>query len=239
MRILLLGSFDFADHLGALGHEVFTCGPDSAANLCLMDQDPDWRTIEKLAKKQGLSFEAVLVCDNVGSRCLPTGIAHCPAVTAFYGIDAPLNEFWQRPYARLFDVAFLDQPEQAQALAEIHGNAHWLPLGIDPEKYAGPAPQTVKPGVAFVGVVNPAVRPKRSALLERISHIAPPGNQRRPPGPVVFHQRRGGHVPRLSGRTERKPVPRFYHQAPGGHGRGRLFAKRGCASGNDAAFQRI
>ncbi len=172
MRILLLGSFDFAGHIDALGHDVFTCGPDSTSDLCLMDQDPDWRTIAKEAQKQGLNFDAVVVCDNVGRRCLPTGMADCPAVTAFYGIDAPLNEFWQKPYSRLFDVALFDQPEQSDALFEIHRNVHWLPLGVDPEKYTGPAPQTFKPGVAFVGVVNPAVRPKRSALLDRISRIA-------------------------------------------------------------------
>lgn len=171
MRLLLLGSFDFEGPLKRLGLEVYTCGSAADADLRVADHDPDWLAIQKTAAGLGLSFDAVLVCDNVGNRSLPLGLTGCPAVTAFFGVDAPLNDFWQQPYSQLFDIALFDQPEQARSAN--HDNAHWLPLGVNPSLYRGPAPANPDHGVAFVGVVNPIVRPKRSAILDRVRRLAP------------------------------------------------------------------
>ncbi len=172
LRILLLGSLDFAAPLSALGHQVVTCvvsgqDPDQPG------QDPAWHDIKRLLKCEHGHLDAVLVTDYVGWRTLPTGLWDAEPVTAFYGLDAPINAFWQMPYARLFDVALLDQTAQAERLARVHPGAGWLPVAIDPALYQGALPPSQHAGVCFVGVVNQRVRPKRSAVLAKVGRMAP------------------------------------------------------------------
>lgn len=171
MRLVILGSDTFAAPLRGLGHEVMTCGPQG--DLVSADPDPEWALLAKFLAQKGFKADAIIVTDNVGSRQLPTGIHESPLVTAFYGVDSPLNRFWQEPYALNFDLAFLDQTEEAERLAKLHTNAFWLPVGIEPSLYEVSPPACETPGVCFVGVVDENVRPKRSALLTRIAKHAP------------------------------------------------------------------
>ena len=171
MRFLMLGSDNFADPLRGLGHEVLFCGPDQDADLKISSQDIAWPELSRKLAKSGFKPEVIMVCDNVGYRTLPINLYESDAITVFYGIDSPLNRFWQMPYARLFDLAFLDQPTEAEFLAARHGQAHWLPVGIQPELYGGSHRGPVSPGGAFVGVVNERVRPKRSALLDLLAGV--------------------------------------------------------------------
>lgn len=171
LHLLLLGHSAFAQPLKDLGHRVTVCGPGREADLPLAEPDPDWGQVERLTR--GLGHDAVLVTDDVGFRRLPLGLWQAEQVTAFYGVDSPLNRFWQFDYAALFDLAWLDQPDDAASLAESHAGAGWLPLGVDPARYQGQAPAVTQPGVCFVGVVEPSVRPKRSALLDKIAKRAP------------------------------------------------------------------
>ncbi len=170
MRLVILGNDTFAKPLRELGHEVLYCGP--GGDLALADPDPDWVMVSKLLNKRGFEPEAVLVTDNVGSRCLPTGLPGAQAVTAFYGVDAPLNRFWQMPYAKLFDLAFLDQRTEARDLAASHPGAVWLPVAVDPALYEVEASGPEEAGVCFVGVVDERVRPKRSALLAKVAKLS-------------------------------------------------------------------
>ena len=165
MRMLLLGSDNFAPALRRLGCQVVTAGPGDGADLRLDQGDPDWRDLRRVV---GEDFDAILVTDHIGRRTLPTGLWSAKAVTVFYGVDAPLNEFWQCKYARLFDLALFDQPQQVQALAAVHPAAHWLPLAVEPELYHSQAQAQVAPGASFVGVVDETVRPKRAAVLDRV-----------------------------------------------------------------------
>ena len=167
MRLVILGSDTFAEPLRGLGHEVLTCGPNG--DLVAADADLEWTLLERLLQKKGFAPDALLMTDNVGSRQLPTGLYNSPLITAFYGVDSPLNRFWQEPYAQLFDLAFLDQAEEAARLAKLHSGTHWLPVGIDPSLYEVKPCSSEIPGVCFVGVVDEAVRPKRSALLAKLS----------------------------------------------------------------------
>lgn len=165
MRMLLLGSDNFAPALRQLGCQVVSAAPWEGADLRLGQGDPDWRDLRQAT---GDDFDAILVTDHIGRRTLPTGLWGARAVTVFYGVDAPLNEFWQSKYARLFDLALFDQPRQAQALTVLHPAAHWLPLAVEPELYRSQAQPQDTPGACFVGVVDEAVRPKRSAVLARV-----------------------------------------------------------------------
>jgi tetratricopeptide (TPR) repeat protein len=170
VRILILGSDNFAEPLRRLGCRVLTCGPEG--ELRLAEPDPDWPQVEAAARRAGFAPQAVVVTDHVGRRLLPTGLADCPVVTVFYGVDSPLNRFWQTPYARLFDLALLDQPGEAEELAQSHPGAAWLPVGVDPAAYQVARPEAEVLEVCFVGVVDSKVRPKRSAVLERVARRA-------------------------------------------------------------------
>jgi len=171
VHFLLLGHDTFAEPLRRLGHQVTTCSVDPGADLPVDDPDPDWSLIQRLIRGRGC--QAVLVTDDVGYRQMPCGLWRSELPVAFYGVDSPLNRFWQRPYARLFDLAWLDQPAEAEDLAAVHPRAQWLPVAVDPARYQGPPADQVKDGVCFVGVVDPRVRPKRSAVLERVARVTP------------------------------------------------------------------
>ena len=173
MRVLLLGSDYLAPSLRGLGCSVLTCGPHAKADLPLDELDPDWRGLTALLGPRRQKVDAVLVCDDVGMRKLPIGLSAAEAVTVFYGVDSPLNRFWQMPYAKLFDLAFLDQPAEAQVLAASHPGAAWLPVAVDPGRYQGARSDPPRASLCFVGVVNDSVRPKRSALLKRVARLAP------------------------------------------------------------------
>lgn len=171
VHILVLGHDAFAGPLRRLGHRVTVCGRDPSAEVKVRDPDPDWRSLAGTAEARGV--EAVLVTDDIGSRKLPCGLWKADMPTAFYGLDSPLNRFWQEPYARLFDLAWLDQPDEAARLAAGHPACSWLPVGIDPALYQGSGQGPRQAGVCFVGVRNDAVRPKRDAVLKRVAAAAP------------------------------------------------------------------
>ncbi|MCA1905446.1 MAG: glycosyltransferase [Desulfarculus sp.] len=165
MRILLLGSDNFALALRRLGCQVVTAGPGEEADLRLDSSDPDWRELRSVV---GEDFDAIVVTDHIGRRVLPTGLWAAKAVTVFYGVDAPLNVFWHRHFARLFDLALFDQPQPAEDLASVHPASHWLPLAVETELYRNDFQPQDTPGACFVGVVDAALRPKRSAVLARL-----------------------------------------------------------------------
>lgn len=167
-----MGNDNFAKPLRDLGHQVWRAGAEPAAELHLSLGDPDWREVCAQAAAKRLVFDMVLVGDDVGCRTLPTGLWGAEAVTVFYGVDSPLNRFWQTPYARLFDLPLLDQPREAADLARLHPSAGWLPVGVDLELYAGQGPENRLPGVCFVGVLDPPIRPKRSAVLDKVAQVA-------------------------------------------------------------------
>jgi hypothetical protein len=171
LRILILGSDNLAAPLKKLGHNVLFCGHDPGADLAIDRLDPDWRDIRPGLQKRGFSPDVVLVTDNLGLRTLPTGLWAVPAVTVFYGIDSPINRFWHSAYAPLFDLVFMDQPKEAEQLAKLGDQAHWLPVGVDYSLYENNAGAARQKGVCFVGVVDEKVRPKRSALLDKVAGL--------------------------------------------------------------------
>ena len=173
MRFALLGSDNFAAPLRGLGHEVLFCATSKDADIKTSSRDAAWPELARKLGNRGFKPDAVIVCDDIGYRTLPVQLYDSDVITVFYGVDSPLNRFWQMPYARLFDLAFLDQPAEAEHLAAKHHRSHWLPVGIEPEYYVGRHTGALLPGGVFVGVVNQKVRPKRSALLNLLGSVAP------------------------------------------------------------------
>lgn len=168
MPILLLGSDNLAAPLRQLGQQVIYCGPDETADIVLKDPDPEWAVLEKMLGSS--QPEIIILSDNIGQRCLPTGLWGARALTVFYGVDSPLNRFWQSAYANIFDIACLDQKTDVSAAS--HARCFWLPVGINAELYQGSPAAPPVDGVCFVGVVDDKLRPKRSAVLGQAEQVA-------------------------------------------------------------------
>ncbi|MDR1396997.1 MAG: glycosyltransferase [Desulfarculales bacterium] len=172
MALLLLGSDNLAEALKRQGFEVITCACSQDADIPLSSPDPDWPEVASRLRRLGVKAETLLLCDRIGGRVLPTGLWAAPLTTVFYGLDSPLNFFWQEPYSRLFDIAALDQKEQAQSLGRGKNDRHWLPVAVEPSLYQGRPASPGEAGVCFVGVVDENIRPKRSAVLAKVKGLA-------------------------------------------------------------------
>ncbi len=171
MPIVLLGSDNLAQGLRELGQDVLLCSADPEADIVSSGGDPEWATLNKTLQRKGITPRAILVSDQIGGRTLPTGLWGAAVPTIFYGVDAPLNQFWHTSYAQLFDIACLDQLTQAHDLSKLHPCCQWLPVAIDPHFYQDGTKIGQHSGACFVGVVDDKLRPKRSAVLTKISGI--------------------------------------------------------------------
>ena len=162
MRILLLGSGYFKPWLAKAGAEVAAAGPDPD---CELRADPSEVDLSRLAAGMKPGPDLVLLTDDLGRRVLPWGLERCGLPKVYYGVDAPLNLFWQVHLAHLFDLVALDQKEEAEKLSARTGReVLWLPVGVDPSLYEGPPEEEVH-DLAFVGTVEERVRPRRSNIL--------------------------------------------------------------------------
>ena len=161
MTILLLGSDYFHKALINLGCDVVRAGTDRDCELPMEEKDLD---IPRIISRLGREPEAVILTDDLGRRIFPSGLERTSAPKVYYGVDGPLNLFWQKHFARLFDLVLLDQKSTVQ---EIPGS-HWLPVGIDTSLYQGPTEEP-QCDIGFVGVINPKVRPKRSNIISLLS----------------------------------------------------------------------
>jgi tetratricopeptide (TPR) repeat protein len=159
MLFLVLGSTYFDQALTRLGHRIVRpeygqSDPDLADILARMDTTPD----------------ALLLVDDLGRRVFPKGLRTLEAPRVYYAVDGPINAYWQRHFSALFDVVMVDQKNSAQNLnAMIPAQAVWLPVAVDTSMYQGP-PETKTHDIAFVGVLSEQVRPKRSRIVEMLSH---------------------------------------------------------------------
>ncbi|MEW6263519.1 MAG: glycosyltransferase [Thermodesulfobacteriota bacterium] len=158
MIFLSLGSRYFDQALIDLGHEVL--------NLPDFGTDPD---LPQVLARLPVRPDVVLLTDDLGRRVLPNGLEEIEPLKVWYGVDGPINLFWHRHYAGLFDLVLADQKDCADKLdALTPAGAHWLPVAVDTSLYTGPPEEKVC-DIAFVGQVSEKVRPKRFRILERLS----------------------------------------------------------------------
>lgn len=163
---LLLGSNYFKDSLTELGHSVFWAGDDPECDLRLPSPKIDLTLI--LSRMPGRP-QAIILTDDLGSRVLPSGLDKTPILKIWYAVDSPLNFFWQKEYAPLFDLVLVDQKDCASDLGQLaRGPVHWLPVGIQTRLYEQPVREK-KYDLAFVGTLSNEVRPKRSLILAALS----------------------------------------------------------------------
>ena len=216
MNLLLLGSNYFEKSLAALGHR--------AAHVDCAGADP---RLDAVLPTLGFTPDAIVLTDDLGRRSLPGGWSDFSGTKAWYCVDSPINGFWQKPLAALFDLVLVDQKSPAASLAALFPErVHWLPVAVDTSLYQGPEEARVH-DVGFVGVVNDRVRPKRSR------HSDPPlpalGRPygRRPGGGLGFAGPGGPALPPLPAGAQRKPLSRRDHAHVRGPGLGRAALDRG------------
>jgi tetratricopeptide (TPR) repeat protein len=163
MRLLRVGAGDFDVPLRGLGVDVVDA---PALDPGAGPAEPDLS--RALARCGGA--DAVLIVDDLGGRVLPTGVVRCPVPVIHYALDSPINLWWHEDYAAACDLTLMDQRQPAARLARAGRNVHWLPVGIDPERYQGPEPDgPPRFDLGFVGVISEQVRPKRSRIIDFIS----------------------------------------------------------------------
>jgi len=168
MNILLLNDGYYLDSLRRLGHSVFFAGATPYADQKI-GSDPV--PIGRILLRCPFEPDIVLLSDSINYRAAFVGLEELEMPLAFFGVDAPMNGFWQRDLCQAFDMAFLDQSSSVEALRAAFPqqaeHVHWLPLGADPAIYHK-LPTTQIYDIAFVGSVHPMLRPKRHWLLKTL-----------------------------------------------------------------------
>ncbi|MCB2198218.1 glycosyltransferase [bacterium] len=170
MRLLLLNDTYFGDTIRDRVDDLLRVGPDTSNNIVL---DPDRDDLFEAVDESGFKPDAILQVDSLNRRVFFRGIERFTQPMAFYAVDAPINEYWQRHYASQFDRVWVDQHEVWRSLSVAGvGWARWLPLSADPEIYYPPKRETDRDiPLLFVGSIDSELRPKRSAILHRLRQI--------------------------------------------------------------------
>ena len=162
MDILLIGSGYFKPWLVKAGVNVRHLG---LGEDCEIKADPNRVDLQAIISRMERKPDLLLLTDDLGARVLPFGLERVLIPKVYYGVDSPINLFWQKHLAGLFDLVLLDQRDQARNLsARLDREIHWLPVAVDPSLYIGP-PEKRAHDFAFVGTVEKNVRPKRTAIL--------------------------------------------------------------------------
>ncbi|HEB85076.1 MAG TPA: hypothetical protein ENI92_08770 [Bacteroidetes bacterium] len=170
MKLLLLNDSFFGNAFQDLGWEVLRVGPGAKNDIVI---DPSTRAIGDVIAEAGFRPDAVLQVDSIDQRVFFRGVGELSAPTAFYAVDGPINEFWQREYAHGFDRVYVDQKSCADSWRRAGREwVQWLPLAADPSLFHPPQPGSERDiPLLFVGTLDKNLRPKRSAILFRLRSI--------------------------------------------------------------------
>jgi len=161
VRILHVGNAHLVEPLRALGHEViaaFEEYPDLAVAGVPFDVRALWERLP-------FAPDLLLVADTLGPQALPFGLEDVPVPRVYYAIDVHVNFFWQRYYARLFDLVLVAQKDYLPIFAAAGVPARWLPWGADERVFREQGLARIH-DLVFVGTVDPTTRPKRAAVVE-------------------------------------------------------------------------
>ncbi|MDR1041187.1 MAG: glycosyltransferase [Deltaproteobacteria bacterium] len=160
MLILCLGSEYFHEAFQRLGHTV------------MAPPHKEGYPVDALFNNLRDRPDLIVYTDHLGIHGWPEGIADLHGVPrVYYAVDTPINLWWQKHFAKLFDCVFADQKPCAEELSHSGLRAHWLPVGVDAKSYlpAAGEDQGKIYDFGFVGVMDEARRPKRARLMNLIS----------------------------------------------------------------------
>jgi len=193
MRLLLLNDSYFGDSLIQDGVKILRVGAGKANDIQI---DPENDDISEVLIQSGFKPDAILQVDSIDQRVFFKGLEKIEVPKAFYAIDAPINEFWQRHYANMFDRIWVDQHDvwkkwQNEGISWVR----WLPLAADEKIFFSDDTERDIP-LVFVGTLDHDRRPKRSAILYRLKQITEvevihgDGSRSVPPEEVANYYRR-------------------------------------------------
>ncbi|MDR0622452.1 MAG: glycosyltransferase, partial [Deltaproteobacteria bacterium] len=163
MLILCLGSEYFHNSFQKLGHSV------------LVAPHQEGLPIDTIFNGLQDRPDLIVYTDHLGQHHFPEGLSNIYGIPkVYYAVDAPINFWWQKHFARLFDYTFVDQKPYVTQLTSYGLEASWLPVAVNVASYL---PDTNDGGVdgksydfGFVGSLDSSRRPKRTRLLEALSN---------------------------------------------------------------------
>src|SRR6185369_1062540 len=105
MRIFHLGNLQVVPALRAFGHDV------RVASELAPERVVAGRPLDVVALQRDVAPDAdvFLMVDTLGRQTLAYGVEHLAMPRLYWAIDVHLNFFWQRHYARLFDLVLVAQ----------------------------------------------------------------------------------------------------------------------------------
>lgn len=118
----------------------------------------------KQIAQAGLSADFILI-ELFGGFSPLKQISKCNIPLIGYFIDTPLNEFWIRQIAPVFDYIFVDQLQSVDSLATYGIKATWLPLPAKKKYFQSETKK--KYDITFLGTQN-KFRLKRTNLLNLV-----------------------------------------------------------------------
>ncbi len=195
MKILLLNDSYFGNSFDGRDVEILRIGPGQNNDITINPAKDD---LVEVLNKTGFQPDVALQVDSIDSRVFFKGIENLDIPLAFYAIDGPINDFWQKYYAHQFDQVYLDQHDTYKSwLSAGITWSKWLPLAADNDVFY-PANEESKRDldIVFVGTLNSKLRPKRSAIIHRLKKIANvtvvdgDGKRSVPPNEVADYYRR-------------------------------------------------
>ena len=159
MHILCLGSEYFHEAFARLGHKVIAPPHD--------DGFPLGEFYHQLVDRP----DVLVYTDHLGRHAWPDGLEQLDIPKIYYAVDTPINIWWQKHFAGLFDLCFVDQKPYVEVLKKRGIEAQWLPVGVNTKAYQGQE-NTLGDKIydfGFVGVLDDKVRAKRSRLVKQLS----------------------------------------------------------------------
>ncbi|MDR1085374.1 MAG: glycosyltransferase [Deltaproteobacteria bacterium] len=160
MLIICLGSEYFHQAFHAMGHTV------------IAPPHQEGYPIDTLFNNLKDRPDLIVYTDHLGAHFWPDGLTNIYGIPkVYYAVDTPINFWWQRDFARLFDYVFTDQKPLAARLNQDGLAAAWLPVGVDVKSYSAMPEDTTEKiyDFGFVGSLDPVNRPKRSRMVDLLS----------------------------------------------------------------------
>lgn len=161
MKVILLNYPYLQNELNWLGVEVFSAGLKADCDNTFSLED---YSVNNILKTAPFDPDLLIYMDSI-ERIIPSGLGDSPVPLAAYFIDSTINNFWQRPFAHLFDLVLTDQKRDAELLKSDGIDAHWFPLAADTDIYSSRSVPKIH-DITFVGSRNPRTRVKRENILK-------------------------------------------------------------------------
>lgn len=149
--------YSFAELLRREGHEVLS-----------PDLPPGLASLPLILKKNAFAPDLVIQQERLGRRVFFYGLDELDCPSVFISVDTHLNLFWQRYYAKLFDLALTPHLSLFEALPPEDRHPQVKRLGHNGYEL-GFMPHAQRPhGISFCGVLDEH-RPLRRAMVEMLA----------------------------------------------------------------------